>query len=273
MSTRGFVGIGTPTDWDARYNHYDSYPTGLGAEVWATAQNFLRNDGHLHEFAQRLLHFTDWRQMQTDGICEYCGQKTGQPHSISVLLCVSDITDTTLDQYRHTLQTRDGLSAQQAQARAAEDWPIILNRRQTGYPDPDAHYHQHDSLNPAANAITPAQVDWLFMEWGYIVDPTTNVLHVFVGLIQTPVLYTSEYIRPDGRHDAYPGRSRYTGVLVDSLNLQEAKPDWTAIEQTGDALCEQWTTTFAENPHHPLLEPLRQLPTVEIYDQRAPANR
>ena len=54
MSTRGFVGIGTPTDWDARYNHYDSYPTGLGAEVWATAQNFLHNDCHLRGFAHRL---------------------------------------------------------------------------------------------------------------------------------------------------------------------------------------------------------------------------
>lgn len=28
MSTSGFVGIGTPTQWTARYNHTDSYLIG-----------------------------------------------------------------------------------------------------------------------------------------------------------------------------------------------------------------------------------------------------
>ena len=33
MSTRGFVGIGTPTQWNVRYNYFDSYPTWLGSNV------------------------------------------------------------------------------------------------------------------------------------------------------------------------------------------------------------------------------------------------
>jgi hypothetical protein len=40
MSTRGFVGIGAPEQYHARYNHADSYPTGLGPNVWATARQF-----------------------------------------------------------------------------------------------------------------------------------------------------------------------------------------------------------------------------------------
>ena len=82
MSTCGFVGIGTADQWEGRYNHSDSYPTGLGVDVWATAQRFLQADRHLRGFAARLLGFTNWAQMETWGICAYCGQKTGHPHSI-----------------------------------------------------------------------------------------------------------------------------------------------------------------------------------------------
>jgi hypothetical protein len=34
MSTRGCIAIGTPRKWEGTYNHWDSYPTGLGKNVW-----------------------------------------------------------------------------------------------------------------------------------------------------------------------------------------------------------------------------------------------
>lgn len=34
MSTRGCLAIGSLYDWKGVYNHFDSYPTGLGPEVW-----------------------------------------------------------------------------------------------------------------------------------------------------------------------------------------------------------------------------------------------
>lgn len=77
MSTRGFVGVGTPDQFNARYNHFDSYPTGLGAEVWATVQRFLQADRHVHGFATLLLGYTDWRQVASGGRCEYCGKIRG----------------------------------------------------------------------------------------------------------------------------------------------------------------------------------------------------
>jgi len=74
MPTRGFVGIGTAEQFNGRYNHWDSYLTGLGPDVWATVQRFFRADRHVNGFAKLLLSYTDWRQMTTSGICEYCGQ-------------------------------------------------------------------------------------------------------------------------------------------------------------------------------------------------------
>lgn len=164
MSTRGFVGIGTPDDFDGRYNHFDSYPTGLGPEVWSTVQRFLHDDRHVNGFAQRLLGYTDWRQIANGGRCEYCGKITGQPHTISSQVFVHETTATTMDEYASQLQSIYAVSPGRAIELAAEEWPTIENRRRTGYPDPEAQYHEHDSENPEDAAITPNNVDWLFME-------------------------------------------------------------------------------------------------------------
>jgi len=39
MSTRGCVAVGVPLKWKGVYNHCDSYPTGLGKEVWDIASD------------------------------------------------------------------------------------------------------------------------------------------------------------------------------------------------------------------------------------------
>lgn len=39
MSTRGCVAVGVPLKWKGVYNHYDSYPTHLGEQVWKYASN------------------------------------------------------------------------------------------------------------------------------------------------------------------------------------------------------------------------------------------
>jgi len=268
MSTRGFVGIGTVGQWSARYNHSDSYPTELGAEVWATAQRFLHNDRQLKSFAQRLLGFTDWRQMASGGRCEYCGQITGQPHSISGGMFVHEITATTIDDYTAQLQSTYSVSSERAHELAAEEWPIIENIHRTGYPDPEAHYHAHDSQDPDDIAITPENADWLFMEWGYIIDPDRQILHVFVGCVETPLTYTVEIIRSNGEHEYWRNKKRYTCALVDSYNLTGPEPDWHTVEVAGQSLREKREAEFTANPEHPLLVSVRALPAVEVWDQR-----
>lgn len=279
MSTRGFVGIGTPEQYNGRYNHYDSYPTGLGAEVWATVQEFRRRDGHLHGFAQELLQYTDWRQLARHGICEYCGQRTGQPHSINGLIAFLDpaalpATKAALRREKLAMARRYHWPPErraQIPQEVDDEWDIIENFRTRGYPDPEARYHDHDPADPAMTAITPVTVDWLFMEWAYLIDPNHQQLHVMVGAILTPVTYTVEIIRANGTRESWRNRERFTGALVGTYDLTGPEPDWEAVEQAGYALREQLKATFVADPEHPLLEAVRRLPPVEVWDQRKAA--
>ncbi len=50
MSTRGSVAIGTPKNWRGVYNHWDSYPTGLGRSIWQHLQETLTNGKTLNDF-------------------------------------------------------------------------------------------------------------------------------------------------------------------------------------------------------------------------------
>ncbi|POB12194.1 hypothetical protein [Sulfobacillus sp. hq2] len=265
MSTHGFVGIGTPDQFHARYNHADSYPTGLGAEVWAKARQFLHEDAHLHGFAHTLLSYTDWRQMSTAGLCPYCGQATGQPHSICGVVYTADaFPDVTSLAAYQTARQQPGLSAAEALRRAREEWSIIQNLRRTGYPDPEARYHQHETLEEAD--LTPDTLDWLFMEWGYVIDPETFRMHVLVGCIETPVTYTLEIMRPHGDHAVLPHNKRYTGALLASYDLREPEPSWAAVAEAGYALRKTLGAAFAADPTHPLLAAVRALPPVEVWD-------
>ncbi len=276
MSTRGFIGIGTAEQFNGRYNHFDSYPTGLGPEVWSTVQRFLHQDRHVHGFAKLLLGYTDWRQVAGGGRCDYCGQITGQPHSISGLIYLMNPDhlpsskaallhdkEQVARQHQWPLERLATLSEE-----VESEWEVAENLRATGYPDPEAKYHEHDSDNPEDSAITPENVDWLFMEWAYIIDSARNRLHVMVGCIETPITYRVEIIRPSGSRDYWNNKTRYTSALVGSYDLMGSEPDWAAVEAAGNALNEKLVAEFAANPHHPLLDTVRAMPSVEVWDQR-----
>ncbi|KXA90372.1 hypothetical protein AKJ61_00800 [candidate division MSBL1 archaeon SCGC-AAA259B11] len=62
MSTRGCVAIKREDGWEGIYNHFDSYPTGLGADLWERLQEV-----NLSEFAENLLNFTEWRDYLNGG--------------------------------------------------------------------------------------------------------------------------------------------------------------------------------------------------------------
>ena len=85
MSTRGCVAIRrNDGGWIGVYNHSDSYPTGLGAEVWDHVQALRKRGKTLRQFAEELLKYDDWQNYLNGGVCPYCGRRgQGQPHSIS----------------------------------------------------------------------------------------------------------------------------------------------------------------------------------------------
>ena len=82
MGTRGVVAIKQGDSWRGVYNHFDSYPEGLGADLFKHLQG-----GDLHQFAKDLMRFDDWRDYLGGGVCPYCGGVgLGQPHTISMVM-------------------------------------------------------------------------------------------------------------------------------------------------------------------------------------------
>lgn len=146
MGTRGCVAVGTLEKWSGPYNHMDSYPSGLGKEVWGKLQEARKTEGGVKAFAERLLECDDWRQIETGGVCEYCGKKGGQPHSISGTI-----------------------------------YMLQKNLKPGEYPDPEAKHHGHNEGNPAENHISNEEGDPLFIEWVYVIDVGANALHVLAS--------------------------------------------------------------------------------------------
>lgn len=198
MGTRGVVGWKTETGWRGVYNHWDSYPTGLGKHVYIEIMKIVESVSDLMFFDNRpntvikapipfnikqqkvqyamnqiieyLKECDDWRQYESEGICEYCGKKTGQPHSISGLICFSE-ADTDMEQKLKKaipeLKLKDPLDE------------IKDNLKRTGYPDPDAKHHQHS--NGKEDQITNETADPLNIEYIWILIPETMSVELWVN--------------------------------------------------------------------------------------------
>lgn len=144
MSTRGIVAVGTLTKWRGIYNHSDSYPTGLGKNLYEhLTEQMVKQNKTLAEVGEGILKFDDWRNYLKGGICEYCGQIASEPDSIS---------------------------------------GGIYGMAKPGvYLDPKRKHHQHD---PVGNICyytqrdIPKKAGFCELEWVYILDPAENVIHV-----------------------------------------------------------------------------------------------
>jgi hypothetical protein len=140
MSTRGSIAAGTLRHWRGVYNHFDSFPTGLGKDLYEHVTRRMLEGKTLAEIGSDILCFDDWRNYLKGGICEYCGKMTGQAHSIS---------------------------------------GAILGKPPGKYPDPKAKHHSHQSLeNVAQIQFTPQDLEDSDLEWVYILDPAAQCIHV-----------------------------------------------------------------------------------------------
>ena len=211
MGTRGCVAIAQGDGWRGVYNHWDSYPMELGKELWAHLQG-----KDLRQFAEDLLRYGDWREYLNGGTCQYCGQQAGQPCSISgVIFSLGVPSD------KHTLE-------------------VQRNIARTGYPDPDAKYHQHSTA--ADGQMTDQDADPLFIEWVYVVALTNG--HVTV-LANTTTNELKEgqpgyWCEPstlrllDGSTTLHGGHY-YIHEPVAQFEVHGPEPDWDRI-QCGDNL-------------------------------------
>lgn len=226
MSTRGAVAVGTKDKWKGVFNHWDSYPRGLGKEVWDEVQ-----DKGIEAVAAGILGCGDWREYQSNGICEYCGKVTGQPHSIRGEVCiagVSDISDNTSSSIKNEIMSR--LKPE-----------IRKNLKETGYPDPEAKYHKHGQ--GVKDQFDQDHADPLFLEWVYILDVAKRQIHIlqhisdgkedllFHSRSKKPKIFKTPIKRKDG-FTSY-GHCAYKHAYTTSLNIDDPEPDWEKLDEMG----------------------------------------
>jgi len=58
MATRGCIAVGTMDSWKGVYNHIDSYPSGLGKQLWNILDGVYKKN--LHKFAKELIKKKSW---------------------------------------------------------------------------------------------------------------------------------------------------------------------------------------------------------------------
>jgi hypothetical protein len=236
MSTRGCVAIGTPEKWRGVYNHWDSYPTGLGEAVWQHLQQFLAGGRTLDEFAAELLSYDDWRAYLNKGVCEYCGKRTTQPHSISGAICLRHdkyATKKDMRDYYRSLPAWRGRDAE-IERMVQLEWMIRERIERTGFPDPDAKYHEHDTRPVEEQHVTSDNPDPLFIEWVYVIDPSSGTFHVLAHNGQarlTVPLPPGEWCRKDTAGRWNYGHCVYWHELVDSFPIRGSEPDWSSIQE------------------------------------------
>lgn len=222
MSTRGCVAVKKKDGWRGVYNHYDSYPTGLGPELWAELQ-----EANLPEFAQRLLDSTDWRDYLSSGECKYCGREgVGQPHSISGKVMGFD-----------------------KDLGGGPDPDIKRNLQLTGYPDPEAEYHSH-ALDGGKSVedtyVTSEDPDPLFLEWVYVLDPSSRSLEILThrGTSSNGRPVDEPWLRDDGYWEY--GHCAYRHVRIALVDLDGPEPDWQLIQNLDGVVAVSGDSSEAE---------------------------
>lgn len=227
MSTRGCVAIKQDEGWRGVYNHWDSYPTGLGKEVW----DYLHQNGvDLQQFAKELLEYGDWREYLNNGVCEYCGKRLGQPVNISGVICLG-----TKGSEAEIRAYWEGMSwakdnPEKVKQSMEQDLAILKNIQETGYSDPDAKYHSHATKDN--NQITNLDADPLFIEWVYVIDPERRTMSIIMHKsdgVTKGAIREVQILRDDGFWDY--GHCAYKHIQVAEISLNGDEPDWERIEK------------------------------------------
>ncbi len=218
MSTRGCVAWRIGQGFRGVYNHADSYPTCLGADVFSQAKR-----RGINELIALLKNLGDWREIRNEALCPYCGKVAGQPHSITAVVAgfgEMGRTSYIAMRRRQAAGRPDVWEYYEREITLLDD--ITAARIGTGFPDPTAKYHQHG--NRAENQFDPFS-DPLFMEWVYVLVPESDCIEVWTHARYFPEIRLSRWSGRKVRGSS----TLYTHVHVIDVSMK-VEPDWSAIE-------------------------------------------
>lgn len=228
MGTRGSVAWYEDGDVIGVYNHWDSYPTALGMEVWEAAQEYT-----LQGLIDMLKEFGDWREFSEGGVCEYCGKVAGQAHTINAV--TSGFFGWTRDEFIQMRKEQGRTDKQIAKEIEPLD-EVEANIKSTGYPDPEVKYHTHG--NGKADQYNPFD-DPLFMEWIYVLVPEKNEIEVwhfcqYTEKLRESGLQVSIPVPLDFRAD-----TSYCEVMVGTWKMNEPMPFFRRFEEQAEKMTEE----------------------------------
>ena len=159
MSTRGIIAQAKGDGFEGVYQHSDSYPNGLGPDLW------------------------------------------------------------------------QALQARGAKAVVVED----IEAHRGGWSTyPDRCYCHTMERNGPEMVMTQSQADWLFIEWGYVIDPDSNRLGVVVGLVREPGDH-AEFSERNGNRREWR-EDNYGYRLVGSFPIDGPEPEWSVLEEQGEQI-------------------------------------
>jgi hypothetical protein len=186
MGTRGALGVFIDGKTKATYNHFDSYPDGLGADVVAAVRNILGDP-------ERGM---DWLKTKARAIQMWPQDQRATPELIEKLKKYADTS----------VSTRD----------VAEVY--VLSRKMQGDIE---DYIEAEFMEEGGEAFMG---DSLFCEYAYIINLDDGVLEFYRGFQKEPHekgRYASLPFEKERRAAQY-----YPVALVGTLPLNELPDDW-----------------------------------------------
>lgn len=108
-----------------------------------------------------------------------------------------------------------------------QEWQIRDNIARTGYPDPEAQYHQHGKLT---DKMTNDNADPLFIEWVYVVDPERQVLEVLANRRAK-----GTYTLTNWRGESYQ-EPNYEHYLLATYSIDGDEPKWQELEDKANEI-------------------------------------
>ena len=197
MGTRGLLAFAHDGEIKAAYNHFDSYPSGLGADV----AKFIRS-------------------LDTSEIGEDGGNYPEVKERFKRLVAVSEDEKPTEDQKLALLKYYDP----RVSTGQTDEWYALLRDTQ-GNPQAflDAGFY--------IDAVEFAQ-DSLFCEWGYVIDLDAEVVEIYKGFQTSPHSQGRFATGDEDGNEISTGRSYYPIRLVHTVSFEtlQTRPDYFSDE-------------------------------------------